>query len=106
MSPRPRRRTPTGGSDSCSSVAGDESAWIDRSWRLAHDHASGQVYANFPDAALADWAAAYRGPNYPALVKVKRMYDPDEFFHFPQSIPIPLPASPPSPPSATARRAM
>jgi FAD/FMN-containing dehydrogenase len=75
-------------------VAGDESDWIDRSWRLAHAHASGQVYANFPDAALADWAGAYHGPNYPALVKVKRMYDPDEFFHFPQSIPATQPASP------------
>jgi len=68
-------------------VAGDESPWIDRSWRLAHAHASGGVYANFPDTALPHWAAAYHGPNYPALVKVKRMFDPDEFFHFPQSIP-------------------
>jgi FAD/FMN-containing dehydrogenase len=75
-------------------IAGDESVWIDRSWRLAHAHASGGVYANFPDAALAHWAAAYHGPNYPALVKVKRMYDPDEFFHFPQSIPATQPASP------------
>jgi hypothetical protein len=75
-------------------VSDDESGWIDRSWCLAHAHASGGVYVNFPDPALADWAAAYHGPNYPALVNVKRMYDPDEFFHFPQSVPATPPTSP------------
>jgi FAD/FMN-containing dehydrogenase len=68
-------------------IAYDGSAWIDRSWRLAHPHGSGGVYVNFPDTTLVDWAAAYHGPNYPALVEVKRKYDPDEFFHFPQSVP-------------------
>ncbi|HEY6747879.1 MAG TPA: FAD-binding oxidoreductase [Mycobacteriales bacterium] len=68
-------------------VADDGSAWIDRSWRLAHAHGSGGVYVNFPDAALAEWATAYHGPNFPALVEVKRTYDPGEFFHFPQSVP-------------------
>ena len=68
-------------------IAGDGSTWQDRSWRLAHPYASGGVYVNFPDPALTNWAAAYHGTNYPALVKVKRTYDPEEFFHFPQSVP-------------------
>jgi len=44
-------------------------------------------YVNFPNRELRDWARAYYGPNLERLSEVKRRYDPDGLFRFPQSIP-------------------
>ena len=60
--------------------------WLDRSWARAHAHASGRVYPNFPDPDLDDWAAAYHGGNAERLRAVKRRYDPERLFRFPQAI--------------------
>jgi FAD/FMN-containing dehydrogenase len=60
--------------------------WIDRSWATAHVDGSGRVYPNFPDPALADWAAAYHAGNHARLAEVKHAYDPHRFFRFPQAI--------------------
>ena len=62
------------------------SSWIDRSWATAHADGSGRVYPNFPDPALDDWATAYHGDNLARLTAVKRKYDPDRLFTFPQSL--------------------
>ena len=67
-------------------VACDGDRWLDRSWALAHAFASGRVYPNFPDPALDDWATAYHGGNAERLRAVKRRYDPDRLFRFPQAI--------------------
>ncbi|MGH8965444.1 MAG: BBE domain-containing protein, partial [Actinomycetes bacterium] len=64
----------------------DDPRWVDRSWGLAHPHASGKVYPNFPDPQLEDWATAYHGDNRSRLVAAKRAYDPDRIFDFPQAI--------------------
>ncbi|GAB1509180.1 FAD-binding oxidoreductase [Actinophytocola sp. KF-1] len=63
---------------------GDE--WLDRSWAIAHREGSGRVYPNFPDPALAGWATAYHAGNHTRLAAVKKAYDPDRFFDFPQAI--------------------
>jgi FAD/FMN-containing dehydrogenase len=47
---------------------------------------SGRAYQNFPNPELEDWAHAYYGTNYDRLMRIKRKYDPDDFFRFSQSI--------------------
>jgi FAD/FMN-containing dehydrogenase len=65
--------------------------WLTRSWQLLRAFGSGGVYPNFPDADLVDWQQAYHGETYRRLVQVKTAYDPNNVFHFHQSLP-PLPA--------------
>lgn len=45
------------------------------------------AYVNFPMRDFKDWASAYYGPNLRRLIDVKRRYDPDRIFRFPQAIP-------------------
>ena len=61
--------------------------WVSGSWALVHRWGSGQVFQNFPDPELEDWAGAYYGQSYPRLVQVKARYDPAGFFHGHQSLP-------------------
>jgi hypothetical protein len=46
----------------------------------------GAHYRNYPDIRFTDWPSAYYGNNYSRLQSVKRKYDPDDLFHYPQSI--------------------
>ncbi|RIB10397.1 Glucooligosaccharide oxidase [Gigaspora rosea] len=43
-------------------------------------------YQNYIDKDLDNWQTRYYGSNYQKLVSVKKKFDPDNFFHFPQSI--------------------
>jgi hypothetical protein len=45
------------------------------------------AYQNFIDRSQPDWARAYYGGNLDRLVRIKRLRDPDDFFHFRQSVP-------------------
>ena len=44
-----------------------------------------RVPKHFPDRE--QWAYAYYGTNYDRLVRVRKRYDLDDFFHFQQSLP-------------------
>ncbi|MEA3209788.1 MAG: hypothetical protein QOE70_2845 [Chthoniobacter sp.] len=52
-------------------------------------HLPGYSYVNYIDLDLTDWAQAYYKGNLPRLQTIKQQYDPDNFFHFAQSIPLP-----------------
>ncbi|MGV9317165.1 FAD-binding oxidoreductase [Streptomyces sp. NPDC003691] len=61
-------------------------AWVDRGFDIIDPHSNGHCYVNTPDPDLADWRHAYHGTNYARLTEVKKAYDPDNQFRFPQSI--------------------
>jgi hypothetical protein len=60
-------------------------AWTDTGFAVIRN-GNGEDYVNTIDPRLADWRSAYYAENYRRLVRVKRAYDPDMFFRFPQAI--------------------
>ncbi|HEX6344425.1 FAD-binding oxidoreductase [Umezawaea sp.] len=60
--------------------------WVDRGFAVIDPLSNGHSYVNYPDPALRDWRWSYYGGNYERLVEVKKAYDPEGFFRFPQSI--------------------
>jgi hypothetical protein len=61
-------------------------AWLHALHADAGDFAPDASYVNFTDPDLDDWRRAYHGPNADRLAEVKRRYDPDRFFTFPQAV--------------------
>jgi hypothetical protein len=62
--------------------------WLEGTAKALAPFTTGAAYQNYIDPALADWQHAYYGSNLKRLSSVKRSYDPDNVFHFPQSIPL------------------
>jgi FAD binding domain/Berberine and berberine like len=61
--------------------------WVNGTWAALGPFTTDFAYQNFTDPALTDWQHAYYGANLKRLKHVKRAYDPDDLFQFPQSIP-------------------
>jgi hypothetical protein len=74
-------------SPSPSVVAGAQS-WLSQTESTFAPYAQGS-YQNYIDPTLPNWTQAYYGANLPRLMAVKKSYDPDNVFHFKQSIPLP-----------------
>ncbi len=78
--------------DASPSFIGASSAYAARAWvegfrRAVYPYTRG-TYVNAPDLTLANWQELYWGENFRRLTEVKRKYDPENFFNFPQSIPL------------------
>lgn len=63
-------------------------SWLDDYFAAMQPYVLAESYQNFPDRTLVDFASAYYGKNLPRLQSVKRAYDPENLFSFPQSIPL------------------
>jgi FAD/FMN-containing dehydrogenase len=61
--------------------------WVAGARRALRPYVSGEAYQNYIDGELGTWQRAYYGRNLPRLREVKKRYDPDFRFRFPQAIP-------------------
>lgn len=60
--------------------------WLTDLHAAMGEHARDASYVNFTDPDLPEAQAAYFGPNLDRLREIKRRYDPDRVFSFPQAI--------------------
>ncbi|KMO35654.1 oxidoreductase [Methylobacterium variabile] len=69
-------------------VVARQRAWLAEYFAAMQPYVQPRSYVNFPSRDLPNWQHAYYGRNLPRLSAVKRQYDPDNIFRFPQSIPL------------------
>lgn len=68
------------------SEALDNTGWLAGVHSAMRPYASGAAYQNYTDPTLRDWRNAYYGSAAGRLASIKRTYDPDRVFDFPQAI--------------------
>jgi FAD/FMN-containing dehydrogenase len=73
--------------ESAAAVA-EHRAWLEQYGRALQPYVSAAAYQNYIDPTLTDWSHAYYGTNLARLQRVKQQWDPDDAFHFAQSIPL------------------
>ncbi|MFF3753858.1 FAD-binding oxidoreductase [Streptomyces sp. NPDC002018] len=61
-------------------------AWLRNTHGSLRRYASGAAYQNYSDPTLTDWRSAYYGPAGDRLTRLKKQYDPDRLFDFPQAL--------------------
>lgn len=62
-------------------------AWVKAARTALAPSMTGEAYVNYCDPTLPNWLHAYYGSNLPRLAAVKRRYDPQALFRFPQAVP-------------------
>jgi hypothetical protein len=67
----------------------DARNWMSNWYAALRPYMSGEAYQNYIDPALANWERAYYGANFARLRQVKGKWDPDDVFHFAQSVALP-----------------
>ncbi len=68
-------------------------AYVDQFDGVLQPLSNGHSYQNYPNRRIEDFGNAYFGANLPRLLKVKKVYDPDDFFTFPQGLGAPAQAA-------------
>lgn len=64
----------------------EQRAWLKRTHASMRRYASGAAYQNYIDPALTGWRTAYYGAAADRLTRLKKQYDPDRLFDFPQAL--------------------
>ncbi|MEU1806689.1 FAD-binding oxidoreductase [Streptomyces sp. NPDC019937] len=63
-----------------------QNAWLDQAHTAMRRYASGAAYQNYTDATLKNWRSAYYGSGADRLAALKKRYDPNRLFDFPQAL--------------------
>lgn len=66
-------------------VAAEHIRWVDKFRRAMKPYTVG-AYVNYCDAAIQEWPQEYWGDNLERLITVKRRYDPQGLFRYPQGL--------------------
>ena len=61
-------------------------AWLKSAHDAMRPYASGAAYQNYADPGLSDWRKAYYGDAATRLTRLKKQYDPERFFTYPQAL--------------------
>ncbi|WP_335935406.1 FAD-binding oxidoreductase [Streptomyces sp. PTD5-9] len=67
-------------------AGGPQQDWLKNTHAAMRRHASGAAYQNYPDPSLGDWRRAYYGTAADRLTALKRRYDPERLFSYPQAL--------------------
>ncbi len=61
-------------------------AWLDKCMKVLDGYSNGESYQNYPRLSQLDYRERYWKDAFPKLLAIKRKYDPENFFHYAQSI--------------------